>query len=140
MDFNLEDELCRKVGDAYCWLDNEYKRGAIPAHALHTSLLALDLAVMGLIPEPFSTWATQTRIVLKAPFEIERRVFMKGEVTSVVTFHRGAATVDVARLAQGLKTDLHYGFADEIDEIRAAQARFESICAKLTSNGYTELA
>lgn len=136
-DWDIAEELSRKSGEAYSWLHNEYQRGQIEPSAYYTALIALDLALLGLIPEEFSQWASATRQHLALQKDLGSiTALQKGETVAVVKADRNSPSVSVVMLKSGNRTSRVYEFEDCVDPYRAAHERYRQVIDTLIKNGY----
>lgn len=139
-EYDIGDELNRKSGEAYSWLDSEYQRGQIEPSSYHLALVCLDLALLGLIPEEYSEWACSKRKELALQRDIGNVYSaFKGNTVVIVKADRAAPTVTVTAIIEGRRTDKIYLFEDCPDPYKAADQRFTAVIDKLTANGYEEV-
>lgn len=132
-ELNFEDELHRKAGDAFAWLDSEYKRGVLTDHVMHTALVALDLALLGLAPSEYTDWACQFRASLKRSTGVETTVLAQGQDVYVLKLDRAAGSVTVVSIKGGKQESR----TKEFDEPMQAVVRLETTKVTLMSKGFT---
>lgn len=137
-EYDLGDELIRKAGESMLWLESEHKRGAISAQAYLTGLVAVDLVTLGLIPDEYSAWLSEQRLVTDKP-SVEQVTLQLGHSVIVIKLNRKEGVVTVKRVAMSSVQSREYTFENETDQTKAAASRFERVVAKLKSEGYVEL-
>jgi hypothetical protein len=142
LDYNLGDELTRKSGEAYSWLDNERKRGQVSDASMFFALQALDVALLGLIPEEYSVWASETRKQLNLSEPDKVRTFLSDERLAVIKLYRSEGKVEVNLIAriEGSKPVNKIETNEEaVDVHRWAEEHFKALTYGLIKRGFTEL-
>lgn len=141
-EYNLSDEITRKAGDAYSWLDNEYKRGQISDEAFYKALVALDIALLGLIPDEYSKWAVERRTSLKNLNQCDRSAFVSDTRLVVLTLDRAWSAVNmtaVTRTAGGGVSVKCLNNETATDPAQWAQQRYSELCQELINKGFKEI-
>lgn len=141
-DYDLSEELTRKSGEAYSWLENEFKRGQLSDNAYFHALMALDLALLGLIPDEYSKWAAERRKQLNhndagdccAFYSDTRLVVLK------LDRQRGAVRMTaIVRTAGAKSITKELTNEEATDACSWAFDRFQELRADLVKKGYVEL-
>lgn len=137
----LAEELTRKSGEALVWVDNALKRGHISESEAHTALMALDLATLGLIPNEYSAWASETRSAIgMRPLRAEKVVLRKQKNTVVVDLDRTVGRIIITQIGELLTDVKVLDFKTSTDTIQAACERFPRLLKDLTDRGYNVVA
>lgn len=138
-DWNITDELTRKSGDAYSWLDNEYQRGQMEPSAYYTALVALDLACLGLVPDEYSQWAVSKRRELAVQPDLGLVHVAAKNGTVAVVRKDDAPSVRVTIIGGTDRREQRYVFDDCVDPHKAAGQRYRAVIEKLRASGYEEV-
>lgn len=141
-EYSLSEELTRKSGEAYSWLDNEYKRGQISSETFFKALVALDIALLGLIPKEYSEWACGQRNELKQLSECDRSAFYADTRLVVLTLDRAWGVVRMTAIVRepGVRV-LTKEFTDPAlgDTATWAINRYQELRDDIIKKGFTEL-
>lgn len=141
-DYDLSEELTRKSGEAYSWLDNEYKRGQLSSDAFFKALVALDIALLGLIPKSYSEWACEQRKSLEHLNECDRSAFYSDSRLVVLTLDRAWGVVRMTAIVRepavrAMTKELKN--SEDSDDSSWAVNRYRELQADLINKGFTEL-
>ena len=140
--YDLGEELTRKAGDAYSWLDNEYKRGQLSDSTMYQALVALDMALLGLIPKEYSEWANIVRTSLPHSEPEKVRSFISDERTVILKLHRVKGEIEVISVPRELGAQAIRKFVtseEEPDVQRWAEEHFKRLTYGLINKGFKEL-
>lgn len=143
-DYSVAVELTRKSGEAYSWLDNEFKRGQITSETYFKALVALDIALLGLIPKEYSEWAAEQRKSLENLNECDRCAFYSDTRLVVLTLDRAWGVVHMTAIVREpnvrVMTKVLADPADDgTDDASWAIERYRSLRTDLINKGFTEL-
>lgn len=142
-DYSLSEEITRKSGEAYSWLDNQYKRGLLSDNAFFNALVALDIALLGLIPDEYSRWASERRLHLSHKDSGDTRAFYSEERLVVLRLDRENAKVLMTAIVRepGVKVSTKViGNEEAADEHKWADKHYNELAAGLLKRGFKELA
>jgi len=138
-DYDLSDELTRKSGEAYSWLDNEFRRGQISSQEFRVALIALDIALIGLIPKQYSEWAASMRLLLEKRPERDRSVYYTDDRLVVLTLDREHAVVRVAAILRKPGVQLVTKEYSEKGDSEWAAEKYRSLRSEVEKKGFVEL-
>lgn len=141
-EFNLEDELHRKVGEALLWLTNEYKRQAITLEAYHTALTTFDMMTLGLVPIEWNDWAAEERKIGNAKIS-DKTVLSRSGISAGVgvaiiclELNRVKGEINVVHITNlGTQTKV-MTFETETDPIKAAGLKYPDVIKGIQAKGY----
>lgn len=141
-DYSLSEELTRKAGEAYSWLDNQYKRGCLSDNAFFNALIALDMALLGLIPDEYSRWASERRMSLSQVDAGDVRAFYSAQRIVILKLDRQVGLVLMTAIVREpdvriATKEITNDSAD--DEYKWACQHFNELAEGLTKRGFTEL-
>lgn len=141
-DYSVSLELTRKSGEAYAWLEGEFVRGQIDPAAMFTALTALDIALLGLIPKEYSSWAAERRLSIKEQLDTaSRRLFKSGARLVSLNLNRSCGEVRMIaiELGTGASTSKTLKNEEAVDPALWAFERYQSLIEGLEQKGFTEL-
>lgn len=141
-EYNLSEELTRKSGEAYSWLDNEYKRGQLSSDAFFKALVALDIALLGLIPKSYSEWACEQRKSLEHLNECDRSAFYSDSRLVVLTLDRAWGVVRMTAIVREPNVRVltkEFSHPEGLDDSSWAVNRYRELRADIQNKGFTEL-
>lgn len=142
-EYDLSAEITRKAGDAYSWLDHQFKRGQLSSNAFFHALVALDLALLGLIPDEYSAWAADRRKSLNHADAGDTTVLYNDTRTVVLHLDREKGAVRMSAIVRehGVKVSTKeiQNAESEGDSFAWANAQYEDLRLGLLKKGFVEL-
>lgn len=142
VDYSLSEELTRKAGEAYSWLDNQYKRGQLSDNAFFNALVALDLALLGLIPDEFSRWASERRNDLSHKDAGDTRAFYSDSRMVILRLDRSVGRVLMTAVVRDEAVPVATKAitnAEAPDEFKWASDHYHELSASLIKRGFVEI-
>jgi len=135
-EFDVEQELTRKIIDTLEELLNQYRRGDITRHAYRTALVYLDKATRGVIDGEI-TQAIDLEVIRSTADERDTRVVFKANQLLLLSRVLGDDNLSTHRFVTSDEERAMRSFGDEIDGVRLCSEKQQSLVEKAVEKGFS---